>query len=129
MEKKDIQNRNDIDQLMRQFYDKLLSDDDMAPIFEKVVAKGLEDHFDILVDFWDNILFFTGAYKNNAMAKHMELNAWFPLKEIHFKKWLDFFNESVMELFEGEKATLAMERAQQIAILMQMKIVGNDSLI
>ncbi len=127
MEKKDIRNRNDIDQLMRRFYDKLLSDDEMAPIFEKVVAKGLESHFDILVDFWDNILFYTGAYKNNAMAKHMELNDWHPLKEIHFEKWLGYFNESVDESFDGVKAKLAKDRAQQIAILMQMKILGNNT--
>lgn len=129
MDKKDIQSRNDIDKLMRLFYEKLLADHDMAPIFEKVVEKGLDHHFDILVDFWDNILFFTGAYKNNAMAKHMELNAWYPLKELHFEKWIGFFNSSVNELFEGKKAELAIERAQQIAILMQMKIVGGDSFL
>ena len=124
----DIQNREDIDRLMRNFYEKLLNDSDMAPIFDKVVAKGLDHHFDVLVDFWDNILFFTGAYKNNAMVKHMALNEWYPLQKVHFEKWLNFFKSSVDELFEGEKATLAKDRADQIATLMELKILG-DSLL
>lgn len=124
----DIRKREDIDRLMRNFYEKLLNDPDMAPIFEKVVAKGLDHHFDVLVDFWDNILFFTGAYKNNAMVKHIELNEWYPLRKVHFEKWLSFFKSSVDQLFEGAKATLAKERADQIATLMEFKILG-DSLI
>lgn len=126
MQKTDIQTRGDIDLLMRHFYDKLLNDADMAPIFEKVLAKGLDHHFDILVDFWDNILFYTGAYKRNAMLKHIELNNWFPLQKLHFEKWLRFFNSSVDERFEGEKATLAKSRAEQIATLMELKILGGS---
>lgn len=126
--KKDISNRTEIDQLMRHFYDKLLSDEIMAPIFVKVVEKGLDHHFSILVDFWDNILFYTGAYKNNAMVKHVELNNWFPLEKVHFEKWLGHFSDSVDELFQGEKAELAKSRAKQIAILMEMKILDNNQL-
>jgi hemoglobin len=128
MQKADIQTREDIDLLMRHFYDQLLHDTDMAPIFEKVVAKGLDHHLGILVDFWDNILFFTGAYKRNAMLKHLELNDWFPLQKLHFEKWLGFFNSSVDECFEGEKATLAKSRAEQIATLMELKISGEPLL-
>lgn len=126
MEKTDIQTRADIDRLMRYFYDKLLDDPVMAPIFEKVIEKGLDHHFVILVDFWDNILFFTGAYKNNAMLKHIELNDWYPLMKIHFEKWLNHFFNSVDECFEGEKAMLAKSRAEQIATLMEMKILGDS---
>jgi hemoglobin len=120
----DIQNRQDIDKMMRHFYDKLLADEVMAPIFEKVIARGLDHHFDTLVDFWDNILFYTGAYKDNAMIKHVQLNEWYPLEKKHFEKWLGHFDNSVDEMFEGEKAEIAKSRAKQIAIVMEMKVLG-----
>jgi len=45
-----------------------------------------------------------------------------PLQKQHFETWLKYFNESVDELFEGEKAFLAKERALSIATVMQIKI-------
>ena len=119
--KKDIQNRADIDVLMRHFYVKLLADELMSPIFVKVVEKGLDHHFDTLVDFWDNILFYTGAYKKNAMAKHLDINKWYPLEKKHFERWLQHFNDSLDELHAGKKVEMARARAKQIAILMEMK--------
>ncbi len=122
MKKKDIQNRADIDRLMRYFYDKLLEDSEMDIIFNKVLTMDFEHHFSILVDFWDNILFYTGAYKNNAMAKHFALNDKYPLTKEHFDTWLGFFHEAVDELFTGEKAELAKSRATSIATIMQIKM-------
>ncbi len=122
MNKEDIKNRADIDQLMRYFYDKLLQDPEMDIIFNKVLTMDFTHHFATLVDFWDNILFYTGAYKNNAMAKHFELNDKYPLTKEHFDTWLSSFLLSVDELFEGEKATLAKTRATSIATIMQLKM-------
>lgn len=120
--KKDIQNRDDIHQLVTSFYDKLLADPVMAPIFLEVAEIDLEEHLPVLVDFWDSVLFFTATYKGNAMAPHLRLHEKFPLQKQHFKRWLAFFNLSVDELFAGEKATLAKERAQLIALLMEVKV-------
>ena len=122
MEKNDIRNRVDIDHLMRYFYDKLLLDPEMDIIFNKVLTLDFDSHFSILVDFWDNILFFTGAYKNNAMGKHFELNDKYPLTKEHFNTWLSLFILSVDELFEGEKAELAKSRAKAIAMVMEIKM-------
>lgn len=125
MAKEDIKNRADIDQLMRYFYDKLLEDSEMDIIFNKVMTMDFTHHFSILVDFWDNVLFYTGAYKNNAMEKHFELNDKYPLTKQHFDTWLGLFHLSVDELFEGEKATLAKSRATSIAAIMQIKMGAN----
>ena len=122
MIKKDISNRQDIDKMIRLFYDKLLDDSLMRPIFIDAVDLDFEAHFDILVDFWDNILFYSGAYKRNAMLPHLKLHEIYPFNKKHFIKWLALFNLSVDELFLGEKANLAKERAQSIATIMQMKM-------
>lgn len=120
--KPDIQSRDDLLKIMQAFYDKLLADPVMAPIFLEVAKIDLEEHLPILVDFWDSILFFTASYKGNAMEPHLRLHDEFPLKKEHFKRWLAFFNLSVDELHEGEKATLMKDRAKSIALLMEVKV-------
>jgi len=40
----------------------------------------------------------------------------------HFQKWLLLFTETVDQLFEGEKAELAKQRATSIATVMQIKM-------
>lgn len=121
--KKDIENRNDIYLLVKTFYVKLMSDDVMCHFFVAFKDPAhLEAHLQILVDFWSNILFYTGEYRKNAMQPHLDLHPKKPFKPIHFKHWLSGFNESVDELFEGETAHTAKSRALSIATVMQIKI-------
>lgn len=120
--KPDIKNRADIQQVVEAFYKRLLADPVMSPIFIEVANVDLEEHLPILVDFWDSILFYTAIYKGNAMLPHLQLHQKHPFIKEHFKRWLAFFNLSIDELFEGEKATLMKERAKSIAMLMEMKV-------
>ena len=120
--KNDIANREDILKLVSLFYEKLLADSSISYIFMEVAKIDLPHHLDILVDFWDNILFQHDVYRKNAMQPHLALHQQSPLKKHHFETWLKYFNESVDELFEGEKAFLAKERALSIATVMQIRI-------
>lgn len=118
----DIKDRFDIDVLVRLFYNKLLNNELMKPIFLDVIKIDFEAHFEILVDFWDNVLFHTGVYQRNAMLPHIELNKLHPFRKEHFVEWLALFNESVDELFTGKNANTAKERAFSIATIMEMKL-------
>lgn len=120
--KNDITNREDLLKLVSLFYEKLLADSSISYIFTEVAKIDLPHHLDILVDFWDNILFQHDVYRKNAMQPHLILHRQTPIQKHHFETWLKYFNESVDELFEGEKAFLAKERALSIATVMQIKI-------
>lgn len=120
--KNDIRNRDDILKLVTSFYDKLLRDDSINYLFTEVAKIDLPHHLDVLVDFWDNILFQNDTYRKNAMQPHLSLHQKSPLNKQHFNTWLKYFNNTVDELFEGEKAFLAKERALSIATIMQIKI-------
>lgn len=120
--KRDIGNREDILQLMKLFYSKLLADDSISYLFTEVAKIDLLPHLDTLVDFWDNILFQNDVYRKNAMQPHLALHYKSSLRKEHFVTWLRYFNQTVDELFEGEKAFLAKERALSIATVMQIKI-------
>jgi len=120
--KKDIGNREDLLLLVTRFYEKLLADPAINYLFTDVANIDLSHHLDTLVDFWDNILFQSDVYRKNAMQPHLVLHQQSPLQKHHFETWLKYFDETVDELFEGEKAFLAKERALSIATVMQIKI-------
>ena len=120
--KKDISSRLDLDFLMRRFYDKLLVDDMVGYLFTEVIDLNLEKHFPQLVDFWEVQLLNGGRYDGNPMKVHLDLHHKEALTKAHFDRWLEHFNTSVDEHFEGPKANLAKERALSIATVMQIKI-------
>lgn len=121
--KKDIENRDDIDLLVKKFYVRLMNDDLMCHFFEDFTNPvHLEKHLQILVNFWDNILFYSGTYKKNAMQPHLELHLKKPLEIKHFQQWLMHFKNTVDELFQGEIADTAISRAMSISTVMQIKI-------
>ena len=120
---KDIENRDDIYLLVKMFYVKLLNDDIMSHFFVEFNDPiHLEKHLQILVNFWDNILFYSGTYKKNAMKPHMDLQAIKPFQIQHFQQWLLHFKNTVDEHFFGENAHAAKTRAISIATVMQIKI-------
>jgi len=121
--KKEIENREDIYLLVSQFYVKLLKDENINFFFDDLMAEnGLEDHLQVLVDFWENILFYTGTYRRNAMRPHLLLNQRIPFKKIHFNTWLSHFNDTVDEYFIGDLAHAAKTRALSIATVMELKV-------
>lgn len=121
--KRDIRNRNDLLLLMKNFYEKLLNDETISYLFTDIAKIDLEHHLPILVDFWDSVLFQSDTYKKNAMQPHMDLHRKSPLQKSHFDTWLKYFKETTDELFEGEKAFIAKERATSIATVMQIKTI------
>ena len=125
--KKDITNREDLFLLMETFYKKLLADNSISYLFTDIAKIDLTHHLLILVDFWDNILFQSNTYQKNVMQPHMALHQKSPLQKNHFETWLNYFNETTDDLFEGEIAFLAKERAKSIATVMQIKTIQLNS--
>ena len=122
MMKKDIESREDIYKLVKEFYVKLLNDDSISYLFTDVAKINLDEHLPVLVDFWDMILFESDTYRKNAMQPHMVLHQQSPLSKEHFNTWLTNFKSTIDELFDGEKAFMAKERAASVAIVMQIRI-------
>ncbi len=121
--KKDIEARSDIELLVNSFYDKVKVDEVIGFIFNDIVQVHWEHHLPIMYDFWENTLFYTGGYTGNPMQIHQKLNQVVPLTADHFKAWLHLFVSNVDELFIGEKAELAKQRAMSISTIMQLKII------
>jgi hemoglobin len=125
--KKDIETKEDIKLLVDCFYQTVLADETLAYIFTDIAKVNWQKHLPIMYSFWENTLFYTGTYNGNPMELHKHLHQLTPLTVVHFNQWLLHFNATVDELFNGEKATLAKQRALSIATVMQIKIIAAPS--
>lgn len=124
MQKTDIQNRADIELLVRTFYDKILADETISFIFTDIAKIDLEHHFPRLFDFWENMLIQPNGYQANVLKIHLDLNQKVALLPEHFERWLQLFMKTVDELFEGKVAGMAKNRAISIAGVMQTKLAN-----
>ena len=122
--KKDITTRADIEQLVQRFYEKVRADPMIGPLFGGMYPVNWERHLPIMYDFWENTLFYTGTYTGNPIQTHRKLHERYPLNSDHFRQWVHLFTETVDELFEGEKALLARQRALSIATVMKVKLLS-----
>jgi len=115
--KRDIENREDIDVLMRTFYKRAMADETIGYIFTDVAKLDLKHHLPIIGDFWETLLFQSGSYQKhgrNPLMVHSELNEKEPLLPVHFERWLEIFTEAVDELFYGERSDFLKLRARMI---------------
>jgi hemoglobin len=120
--KRDIETREDLLQLLKQFYDTLLKDETIAYIFTDVAKIDMQQHLPIIVDFWEMILFDAPTYKKNAIQPHLILNQKSKFEKHHFDTWLQTFGQTTDELFEGKNAFAAKQKAKSIATIMQIKM-------
>ena len=121
---KDIENREDIEILIAKFYEKMLDDIIIGFIFTDIAKVNLDDHLPIICDFWETVLFNKAKYKRGpeVIKVHQELNKKISLKSGHFRRWLYLFHTTVDELYEGECAYRAKERASTIGESMQKRL-------
>ena len=116
--KKDIENRNDIDHLMHEFYARAMSDDVIGYMFTDVAKLDLAHHLPIIGDFWESMLFGTGVYQQhgrNPLMVHRDLHEKSALIAEHFDRWLELFEYCVNKDFAGERAEYQKMRARAIA--------------
>lgn len=110
----DILNKDDIETLIRKFYEELLRDEEMKIPFEGL---DFEKHIPHIVSFWAFVLLDEEGYKTNVFDKHVNL----PIKPHMFDKWLHVFTNTVDNFFAGQKADLAKQRATVLAFTFKSK--------
>lgn len=118
MNKKDIENKDDIKLMVDTFYQRALQDEPLKYIFENVAVVNFETHLPVMYEFWSQMLFANGDYRGNPFEKHMPL----PLKKDHFDNWIAIFCSTIDDLFEGNKAEEAKARARSIGQIFQLKM-------
>ena len=101
---KQVETRDDVQFLVESFYEKVVKDDVLSPFFKHL---DFDKHLPKMVDFWEFVLLDKAGYTTDVTQKHAHMR----LKQEHFDRWLELFNETVDAHFIGEKADLAKQRA------------------
>ncbi|HVT84490.1 MAG TPA: group III truncated hemoglobin [Chitinophagaceae bacterium] len=122
--KKDIESVEDIHRLVEAFYEKIKEDALLAPFFTEKIKVNWKKHISIMTAFWENAIFYNGAYAGNPIQTHRRINQLYPLTEVHFNQWLLLFKNTVDELFEGVRAEQIKQKALSIATIMKIKVIG-----
>jgi hemoglobin len=121
--KKKIESREDVSLLVRTFYSKIRKDTLLGPIFNRIITDW-ETHLELLTDFWETNLFFKRKYFGNPMHAHIEVDKKVggTINELHFGTWINLWHETIDELFEGETANVAKNRARNMGTFIHLNI-------
>lgn len=119
---KKLESREDIELLVNSFYAKVIKDETIAFFFNDIAKVNWDHHLPKMYSFWETILFGQMTYKGNPMAVHFPINEIAALEKRHFEQWLKLWKETISEHFQGENASMAITKSENIAKLMSFKM-------
>lgn len=120
--KPDISNKDDIEVIVKSFYDKVKSDETIGFFFSEVIAINWETHLPKMCAFWENVLFFSGEYEGNPIVTHRKIHQQYATNSLHFLRWMELFDETINEHFAGVNAEKMKIHAKSIAKVMMQKL-------
>jgi hemoglobin len=115
MDKPDLDTREQVDRFVDRFYERLLKDEVLGPIFLDVAAVDLAVHLPHIKDYWAKLLLGETAYRRHTMNIHRRLHGKRALTSTDFDRWLEYFINAVDSGWEGPKADQAKRVAAAIA--------------
>lgn len=117
--KSDLHSRDDIELFVTAFYQRLLNDEQLAPIFVDVARIDLDQHKPLIIAYWEKLLLAGTDYHRHTMNIHRAVHSKRPLRAHDFQRWLAFFTQTMDELYQGPVAKRAKTIAATIAANMQ----------
>lgn len=115
--KKEIQSREEIEELVDSFYGKVQKDELLGPIFNSVIDQW-PVHLEKMYKFWSTVLLYERSYRGSPFLPHAVL----PIEKKHFDQWLKLFHETLDEKFTGKIAEEAKWRSVKMAEMFQIKL-------
>ena len=121
--KKQIENRSDLQLLVRTFYAKIRADQEIGFFFNETIT-AWDAHLEKLTDFWDLNVFGTKNYHGNPIIAHNAVDKQFDqqITSNIFGIWLNHWFATIDELFKGENAEILKRRAQKMSTFLFMNI-------
>ena len=123
----ELVSREQIDLLVRRFYERALHDSVLAPVFEVLGIVGLDEHLRVVGDFWEQILFRTTRYRGAFVPVHRALHDHHGLTPARFDRWLQLWCDSVDESFHGVDAQRAKAKAESMVTSLQRSLYGESA--
>lgn len=121
--KNDIKTREDVFLLVSSFYVKVRKDTVLGPFFNNVITDW-DAHLERLTNFWESSLFLKTKYLGNPLTAHVKVDQENnnSITELHFGLWLNLWFQTIDELFEGDYAENAKQRARKMGTFLYLNI-------
>ncbi|MCB0480929.1 MAG: group III truncated hemoglobin [Flavobacteriales bacterium] len=121
--KTDIESRAHVYHLVETFYGKIRKDDKLGPIFNKHITDW-PHHFEHLTDFWESQLLFTKRFRGNPMQAHIKVDQAEeePITNELFGHWLNYWFQTVDELYQGDIAERAKHNARKLSTFLYLQM-------
>lgn len=121
-------NEDTIRALVHGFYDAVLKDPTIGPIFAREIApEKWPMHLDKMCAFWSSLLLKTHRYDGRPLPPHLRIAE---VNDAHFTQWLSLFRETAQRVFNAEDAAAATAIATRIAHSFRLSIAfhrGEDT--
>ena len=122
----DINSPEAIRYFVDQFYQRMLLDKSLSPLFLEIAKVDLDVHKPIICQYWEKLLFSDEQYQRHTMNIHRAINVKQPLQLENFIAWYGYFESTMDELYRGPFAEKAKRLAKTIARNMNQSF-GNSS--
>lgn len=125
----DLCQRADIETFVGAFYDRLLLDPELGPIFLDVANIDLSKHLPLICDYWQKLLLGENCYHRHTMNMHRAVDLKRPFTDLDFQRWLGLFTHTMQRYFAGPTADKAITIATRIAGNMQERLAEQHAAI
>ncbi|QFU75092.1 group III truncated hemoglobin [Halioglobus maricola] len=115
----DLDSRENVEQFVELFYQQVLADPELGPIFLDVAAIDLDVHLPHIKDYWCKLLLGERGYQRHTMNIHRQLHGKRSLAGPDFARWLAHFEATLDTHFTGQYTEKARRIAGAIAANME----------
>jgi hemoglobin len=119
MARPDLDSPEQIAVFVDRFYQRLLADPQLRPIFIDTAGIDLPTHLPRIRAYWRKMLLGDPAYRRHTMNIHRAVHVRRPFTPADFERWLALFTATLDAGFAGPLSERARSLATRIAANMQ----------
>ena len=119
MARPDLDSPEHIAAFVDRFYERLLADPQLRPIFIEAAGIDLATHLPRIRAYWRKMLLGDPGYRRHTMNIHRAVHARRPFTAADFDRWLALFTATLDEGYAGPVSERARRLATRIAANMQ----------
>jgi len=122
----DMDSRENIDFFVDRFYERVLADEQLSPIFVEIAEVDLAIHLPHIKDYWHKLLLGEKKYQRHTMNIHRQIHSKRALQAEDFQRWLNCFSATADAHFAGERTDRAKRVAKTIAANMEQSLPNSN---
>ena len=115
----DLDSRQQVEAFVDRFYQRVLADPQLAPIFIDVASIDLAVHLPHIKNYWCKLLLGESGYRRHTMNIHRVLHGKRALTRGDFQRWLTLFEATLDQYYRGPYTEKARRIAGAIAANME----------